>query len=105
MIVQGTTSKQIFPLPFPLVSVRNAYVTITQNGSVVLDLGSERLSAPEDSQYAELELTLTQEETFMLDYGKLAVCEITVDLVDGGIYKSNKVPQRVIKSERRKVME
>lgn len=104
MIVQGTTSLQTFSLPFPLQCITDAYVTVTQNGAVKLDLGNERLSKEEDSDFAELELTLTQEETFSLDYGKLAIVEITVALSDGGVYKSSKVPQQVVKSERRKTM-
>lgn len=98
MIVQGTTPCQSFKIPFEKERIRAGYATIEQNGKVVLEIGSDRWQY--ENGYVSIKLA--QEETFKLSYGQLALFQITIQLTDGDVFKSEEATQRVTKSKKRR---
>lgn len=84
-IIRGTTPKLEFTLPFPAEELVEAYVTICQRGTVMIDKPLTDCQCEE----RKLVVTLTQEETLKLDCDCLSEIQIRAKTVGGEAIASN----------------
>jgi hypothetical protein len=95
-MIRGTTPTLEFMIPLDTSLIAEAWVTLSQNGIVILD------KALEDCQCEERKLSvrLTQEETLMLDCKCNTEIQVRVRTIDGEALASNIIvvsTQRILK--------
>ena len=84
-MIRGTTPTLIFTLPLDTNLIEEAYITIAQNGEVVIDKNYTDCAIGERS----LTLKLSQEETLLLDARERAEIQIRVRTTTGDALASN----------------
>ena len=84
-IIRGTTPTLEFVLPFDAGTLVDAYVTISQNNVVMVDKPLTVCRC--DGQ--KLSVTLTQEETLMLDCNCISEIQIRAKTRAGDVIASN----------------
>ncbi len=84
-MIRGTTPTLEFIVPFDTGQLANAYVTLSQNGNVVIDKALEECQCSEN----KLSVRLTQEETLKLQCDCITEIQIRAKTLDGDALASN----------------
>lgn len=84
-MIRGTTPTLEFILPFATSILSEAYVTLSQNGTIVLDKKLEDCKCEEK----KLSVRLTQEETLKLDCDCKTEIQIRAKTEEGDAVASN----------------
>lgn len=84
-MIRGTTPTLEFIIPFDTSQLSQAYVTLSQNGAVVIDKELRECNCNEN----KLSVQLTQEETLKLDNDGMTEIQIRAKTVDGEALASN----------------
>ena len=88
---RGTTPRLEFTLPFDVNQLSEAYVTFSQNGTIVIDKALNVCEATDKT----LSVKLTQEETLKLRCGCKTEIQIRARLISGDAVASNIIQQDV----------
>lgn len=95
-LFRGTTPRLEFTLPFDVSQLSEAYVTFSQDGTIVIDKALDMCEAT----YKTLSVKLTQEETLKLRCGRKTEIQIRARLISGDAVASNIIQtdvERIIK--------
>lgn len=84
-IIRGTTPTLQFVLPFDVGTLADAYVTISQNGTVLVDKPLTDCKCDNKT----LTVTLTQEDTLRLDCNCVSEIQIRAKTAGGEVIASN----------------
>ena len=84
-MIRGTTPTLEFVIPFDTSQLAEAFVTLSQNESVVLDKALEECSCNEN----KLSVKLTQEETLKLQCDCITEIQIRARTIAGDAIASN----------------
>jgi hypothetical protein len=85
MIIRGTTPTHTWILPFESSLVKEARVIYAQNNKPIITKQTADCSIGED----KISVTLTQEETFLLNCDYYAEVQLRVLTIDGGVYNTS----------------
>ena len=95
-MIRGTTPTLDFSLPFGTEQLAEAYVTIVQNGIVVIDKSLQQCILEDNV----ITIKLTQEETLQLQCQYIAEAQIRAKTIYGEVIASNvmRIPvERILK--------
>ena len=101
-MIRGTTPTHVFcKLPITSDKIKQLWVSYFQNGEEVLtkDISSATFTDDPEEETCILEVTLSQEDTLLFDYGNASV-QLRLLLVDDTALASDEVPlcvKRIIK--------
>ena len=84
-MIRGTTPKLEFTIPFDTDQLAEAYITISQKGSIVIDKPLSEITCDGNV----MSLHLTQEETLKLKADSIAEIQIRVRTNSGEALASN----------------
>lgn len=84
-MIRGTTPTLEFMLPFETQTLAEAYITIAQQNSTVI----EKNLAECTSEGSKITVTLSQEETLKLNSGMKAEIQIRCRTTEGEVLASN----------------
>ncbi len=87
-MIRGTTPTLSFTLPFATDLLAEAWVTLSQEGKVVLDKNLQQCSCEENV----LSLRLTQEDTLQLQHGCTTEIQLRVRTLEGDALASRILP-------------
>ena len=83
-MIRGTTPTHIFDTDISLVNAEVIYITYKQ-GKVILEKTKDDVRVTEN----QLQVDLTQEETLMFDFNRIAHVQIRARFADGKAVASN----------------
>lgn len=89
-MIRGTTPLLEFTVPFNTADLAEAWVTLAQNGEVVVDKQLKDCKVDPN----KLSVRLTQEETLRLQASKLTEVQIRVRTIEGEALASNIFAER-----------
>lgn len=95
-LIRGTTPTIEVELPFETAILAEAYITLSQNGKIVLDKSMSECKCNLDT----LSVTLTQEETLMLDCKCHTEIQVRARTTDGSALASDVITvatERILK--------
>ena len=84
-MIRGTTPTLEFDIPFATDQLVGAYVTLSQNGNVVIDKALDECNCNEN----KLSVKLTQEETLKLQCNCITEIQLRAKTMDGEALASN----------------
>lgn len=84
-MIRGTTPTLHFTLPFEVSSLAEAYISLSQNGEVVVEKQLQDCTADK----MELSVRLTQEETLKLLHGFHTEIQVRARTLNGDALASN----------------
>lgn len=84
-MIRGTTPLLEFEIPFDTSQLAEAFVTMSQNGAVVLDKALKECS----SHGNKLAVRLTQEDTLKLECNCITEIQIRIRTLEGEALASN----------------
>ena len=87
----GTTPTHTFTLPFEKELVADLRISYSQDKKVIL---TKKLSDVEIVDN-DINVTLTQEETFQFKSKKMAIVQLKIKTVDGQVFNSDPIIMRV----------
>lgn len=101
-IIRGTTPKHVFDLPYPREEISNIRIIYGQNGkSLFVKLGK-------DCSFLDkkVEVSLSQEDTYLMKPNKILDVEIKIKLVNNNVVRPEEpIHYRVLDSMDAEIME